>query len=131
MSVILILFLIINFVLDIYSHKLCNIQLQGWGYDDPNCPSDCAVYIKLNDQIVYERRWSIHGVRTGFHLGFINIRSCTLLYEPQVCETFFRVEDNVCISDNIDAFPSDVEDVVTVVLSGNSQNILIIQQTTY
>ena len=112
-------------------HTLCTIELQGWGFNDPNCPLDCVVYIKLNDQVIYERLRFIHGVYTGFHLGYINIRSCTLLYEPQICETYDRVEDNVCVSDYVDAFPYDKEDVVMVVLSGNSIYIFIIQHIMY
>ena len=130
MLVIFILCFIINSFVEISTYKLCNIQLQGWGYDDPICPSDCGVYIKLNDQIIYERLRHIHGARTGFHLGFINIKSCTLLYEPQICEMYHRAEDDVCVSDYVDAFPYDMEDVVMVVLSGNSKMYIFIKQNT-
>ena len=99
--------------------RLCNIQLHGWGFDDPDCPLYCGVHIRLNDQVVYERLRLVHEAHSGFHLGLINIRSCSLLFEPQPCDTYYRVEDNACVSDYVDAFPYDMEDVFIVVLSGN------------
>ena len=121
MLIIVVLSLIISLVAEISTHKLCSIQLLGWGYDDPNCPSQCGVHIKLNDHVVYESLRVKNEDYSGFHLGVVNVISCSLFNEPQVFETHNVVEDNIRMSDFVDAFPLAMEEVVMVVVSGNQE----------
>ena len=121
MLIIVALSLIISLVAEISTHKLCSIPRLGWGYDDLNCPSQCGVHIILNDHIVYESLRVKNEVYSGFHLGVVNVISCSLFKEPQVFETPDVVEDNILMSDFADAFPLATEEVVMVVMSGNQE----------
>ena len=98
--------------------SLCKIEVNGYGNADSY---GLEVYFKLNNEPVYLRSEELgftgNDIR-GFHLGFVNIRNCSLIVEPIVCDTFFEADGSQCVIDYIGQYSDTMDDVFLLLTTG-------------
>ena len=105
--------------------SLCKIEVNGYGNDDPN---GRQVYFKLNNEIAYIRAEFLGNLGSevrGFHLAFVNIRNCSLIIEPVVCDTFYQAAGSNCVVNYIGQYSNTMEDVFLLLATGKGAVSLI------
>ena len=94
----------------------CDIEIQGFGREDPNCPYHCPVYIRLNQHPSYLKEQAV--LRRGIHLGLVNMTSCSLKSEPVLCDLYGDPVGNDCLTSQILASATADPDELLVMSTG-------------
>ena len=97
----------------------CLVEVSSYGYSDP---SGCQVYFRLNGNTSHLRSQDELGLPDaqyrGFHLAYMDARSCQLISEPVVCDTYDLPSGSPCVIDVINNYTGESPDVFLLVGTG-------------
>ena len=101
-----------------YVATQCNVQVSSYGNADS---SGRYIFFKFNGVTAYLRA-ELAGYATsacrGFHLAYMDARTCDLITEPVHCDTYWLASGSPCVRDTINSFTADSPHIFLLVATG-------------